>query len=173
MSTQTESLPVDATTVHAKAKEAFGMVPNLIKEMAAHNPALADTYLDASASIGNGVLNDAEEQVVILAISGYNDCHYCTKAHGAAGQAAGLSADTVQTIVEGGLPDEPRYRTLVQATRRILGKRGWLSDADQTELADAGLERDVIYEIVGLIGIKTISNYVNHIAGTEVDAAFS
>jgi len=43
---------------------------------------------------------------------------------------------------------------------------------DQEALAADGIERAVLYEIVGLIGVKTISNYVNHIAGTDVDDAF-
>jgi len=176
MSTPSNAVPTtasaDAESALEKAEQAFGMVPNLIKEMSAHNPALAHAYLDANGTLADGVLSPAEQQVVILAISSYNDCHYCTKAHAAAGKGAGLSADTIETIVEGGLPDDERHRTLVQATRRILGKRGWLSDDDQQQFANAGLGRDVLYEIVGLIGIKTISNYVNHIADTEVDAAF-
>lgn len=63
-------------------------------------------------------------------------------------------------------------RALVQATRRILGKRGRLSDGDESELADIGLERPVLYEIIAIIGIKTTSNYINHIARTEVDGPF-
>jgi AhpD family alkylhydroperoxidase len=176
MSTPSNAAPTSALTgadaAREKAEQAFGMVPNLIQEISARNPALAHAYLDANAAIADGALSPAEREVVILAISSYNDCHYCTKAHAAAGKGAGLSADTVETVVAGGLPDDERHRTLVQATRRILGKRGWLSDDDQAEFAGLGLDRGVLYEIVGLIGIKTISNYVNHIAHTEVDAAF-
>ncbi len=154
------------------AKQAFGFVPNLIDEMAAHNPAVAQTYLAANGAIENGVLSPAEQQVVILAISTYNDCHYCTKAHAAAGAQAGLPEDEIDTLLEGGLPANDRHRQLVRATRRIAGKRGWLADADLNEFEDAGLGRDVLYEVVALIGIKTISNYVNHIAHTEVDPPF-
>jgi len=53
-----------------------------------------------------------------------------------------------------------------------MGKRGWLSDDDLAEFEDVGFGRDVLYEIVGIVGIKTISNYVNHIAHTEVDPQF-
>jgi len=161
-----------AEEVRETAKQAFGFVPNLIDEMASHNPAVADTYLTANGAIENGVLSAAEQQVVILAISTYNDCHYCTKAHAAAGAQAGLPEDEIDTILEGGLPETDRHRQLVRATRRLAGKRGWLSDTDLDEFEDAGLGRDVLYEVVALIGIKTISNYINHIAHTEVDSAF-
>lgn len=159
--------------VHDKAKEALGLVPNLITEMTQENPAVGDAYLTATGIVGEGgVLSPAEQQVVILAVSSYNDCHYCTKAHAAAGQQAGLDPETTATINEGGLPEDDRQRSLVRATRRLLGKRGWLSDADETEFADLGLERPELYEIIALVGIKTMSNYVNHIAETEVDEPF-
>ena len=159
--------------VHEKAEQALGFVPNLVTELAGENPAAADAYLTANGILEEGgVLSPAEQQAVILAISSYNDCHYCTKAHAAAGQQAGLDPEVIATINEGGLPSDDRLKNLVRATRRILGKRGWLSDADEAELADLGLERPALYEIVTLIGIKTISNYVNHIAGTEVDDVF-
>jgi AhpD family alkylhydroperoxidase len=173
MATTTANDTVSAESVRATAAELFGMVPNLVTEMTDHNPAAGDVYLSANAKIEtNGVLSPAEQQAVILAISSYNDCHYCIKAHAVAGQQAGLDPAVIDEINAGGLPADERLRSLVRATRRILGKRGWLSDADETEFSDLGLNRPELYEIITLIGIKTISNYINHIAGTEVDAAF-
>ncbi|PQJ34696.1 hypothetical protein BSZ35_08870 [Salinibacter sp. 10B] len=162
-----------AEQVHDKAKQALGFVPNLVSEITKENPAVGDAYLSSQGIIEEGgVLSPAEQQAVILAVSSYNDCHYCTKAHAVAGQQAGLDAETTATINEGGLPDDERLRSLVRATRRILGKRGWLSGADEEEFDDLGLGRPELYEIIGLVGVKTISNYVNHIAGTEVDEPF-
>ncbi|MCS4057924.1 carboxymuconolactone decarboxylase family protein [Salinibacter ruber] len=162
-----------AEQVHEKAEQALGFVPNLITEITGENPAVAEAYLTATGIVEDGgVLSDAEQQAVILAASSYNDCHYCTKAHAAAGQQAGLDTETVESINEGGLPGDDRLKSLVRATRRILGKRGWLSDDDEAEFADLGLNRPELYEIVGLVGIKTISNYVNHIAETEIDEPF-
>jgi len=173
MATTTVSENEYVETVHEKAEQALGFVPNLISEMTTENPAMADVYLTAQGMLQNGgVLSPAEQQTVILAVSSYNDCHYCTKAHAVAGQQAGLDAETVQTINSGGLPSNDRLRSLVRATRRILGKRGWLSDADETEFGDLGLGRPELYEIITLIGIKTMSNYVNHIAETTVDEPF-
>jgi len=162
-----------ADEVRDTAKQALGLVPNLITEITDENPAVAEAYLTANGILEeNGVLSPAEQQAVILAISSYNDCHYCTKAHAVVGQQAGLDPETIESINEGGLPDDDRLRALVRATRRILGKRGWLSDADESEFEDLGIGRPELYEIIGLLGAKTISNYVNHIAGTEVDEPF-
>ena len=173
MATTTTPQNDHAQQVHEKAEQALGFVPNLIAEMTQENPAVGDAYLTSQGIVEEGgVLSPAEQQAVILAVSSYNDCHYCTKAHAVAGQQAGLNANAVEAINAGGLPNDDRLRSLVQATRRILGKRGWLSDADETEFSDLGVERPELYEIVALAGIKTISNYVNHIAGTEIDEPF-
>jgi len=163
-----------AADVRQQAKQAFGFLPNLIDEMATHNPAAAETYLASNGAIeAGGLLSAAEQQVVILTISGYNDCHYCTKAHAAAGKGAGLDDDTIRALVEGGLPTDDRQRALARAAKRVLSKRGWLGDADLSRLETEGVSRGELYEIITLIGIKTMSNYINHIAHTEVDPQFS
>lgn len=173
MATSTAQQTDHSEQVHEKAKQALGFVPNLVTEMTKENPAVGDVYLTAQGLIHEGgVLSPAEQQAVILAVSSYNDCHYCTKAHAVAGKQAGLDAAAVETINEGGLPEDDRLKSLVRATRRILGKRGWLSDADEAEFSDLGLNRPKLYEIITIIGIKTMSNYVNHIAETEVDEPF-
>src|SRR6056297_2406933 len=149
MATTTTAQTDHANQVHEKAEQALGFVPNLITEMTSENPAVGDAYLTSQGLLQEGgVLSPAEQQAVILAVSSYNDCHYCTKAHAVAGQQAGLDADTVAEINAGGLPADDRLRSLVRASRRILGKRGWLSDVDEDEFADLGLERDVLYEII-------------------------
>lgn len=162
-----------AHEVNEMAREALGFVPNLVTEMTDENPAVGETYLSSQGILENGgVLSPAEQQAVILAVSSYNDCHYCTRAHAVAGQQAGLTPETVETINAGGLPSDRRLRSLVRATRRIMGKRGWLSDHDEAEFHELDLGRPELYEIVALVGVKTMSNYINHIAGTPVDEPF-
>ena len=161
-----------AQEVLDKARSAFGFVPNLIRELATHSPAVAEVYLSGNAAIADASLTAQEQQAVILAISSYNDCHYCTAAHTFVGKMVGLPEGEIEAIKAGGLPQDERLRDLVSATRRILGKRGWLNDADLAEFEALGIDRGQLYEIVALIGIKMISNYVNHIAYTEVDVQF-
>jgi AhpD family alkylhydroperoxidase len=153
-------------------EQTYGFVPNLLKEMAGASPAVAQVYLDANAAIEEASLTGAEQQAVILAVSAYNDCHYCTAAHATVGQMEGLAEDDIQAILDGGLPGDERLSRLVQATRRTLEQRGWLEADDLAELEAQGIDRGQVYEIVALIGIKTISNYVNHINKTEIDPQF-
>ena len=50
--------------------------------------------------------------------------------------------------------------------------RGLLAPGDLTSLEAEGVDRSQLYEVVALIALKTLSNYVNHIAHTPVDEAF-
>lgn len=153
-------------------KQRFGFVPNLIREFA-ESPAVAQAYLNATAALASGSLSPKEQQAVQLAVSAHNECHYCTAVHGTAGLKSGLSREDVSAILSGNLPDDERIRHIVQATRLVLDRRGWLEATDLATLEAQGISKAQLYEIIGFVGAKTISNYINHIARTEVDPQFS
>ncbi|MCH8246058.1 MAG: carboxymuconolactone decarboxylase family protein [Bacteroidetes bacterium] len=164
--------PSKTQEVLDKVKQTYGFVPNLYTEFATHSPAVADVYLTAMKLMGEASLSPKEQQAVILAISSYNDCAYCKAAHGTVAGMVGMPKEEIEAITSGELPDDTRLRSLITATRRILDKRGWLSADDLAEFEAQDIDRGQIYEIVALIGIKTISNFVNHIAHTEIDQQF-
>jgi len=163
------SPPSAVEDIHSTAQETYGFLPNLIEELHDNNPAAAKLYLASMDLVQEGPLTDREREAVLLAVSRYNDCHYCTHMHGELAVSAGLSRDTVEAINSGGLPSDSRLRVLVQATRLLLDKRGWLDDEDLESLRSKGVGRAELVEINALIGIKTFSNFVNHVAQTEVD----
>jgi len=173
MSTQPTTGPsTDAVEeVRDLAKEFYGgFVPNQIKVLNEHSPAAARMYIATMDLVEQGELADREREAVILAVSRYNDCHYCTRTHAFLGREAGLSQEAIEAIHRGGLPDDDRLQALVQATRRLLDKRGWLDDDDLADLQVEGISKTELYEINTLIGLKIFSNYVNHVAQTAVDS---
>jgi AhpD family alkylhydroperoxidase len=152
-------------------KRKFGFVPNLIREMAV-NPAVARVYLEGQGALATGVLSPREQQAVQLAVSVYNECHYCRAAHGLASRMAGVSPADIEAIQKGAPPEDSRLRSLVHATWLVLDMRGSLDHSDLRGLEAEGIDRPQLYEIVAIVGLKTISNYINHIAHTPIDAAF-
>lgn len=151
------------------AQAYYGLVPNIIKVVNKHNPAVAQIYIAAMELMEDGDLADDEREAVILAISRYNDCHYCARTHAALGYAAGLSKEDIEAINQGRLPASKRLQAVVKATRLILDKQGWLDAEDLEQLEARGLTRMHLYEINALISLKTLSNYINHVAQTKVD----
>ena len=164
--------PSKTQEVLDKVNQTYGFVPNLYTEFATNSPAVADVYLTAMKLMEEASLSPEEQQAVILAISTYNDCAYCKAAHSTVAGMVGMPEEEIEAITTGGLPVDTRLRSLITATRRILGKRGWLNEDDLAEFEAQDIDRGQIYEIVALIGIKTISNFVNHMAHTEIDPQF-
>jgi len=163
-------LPGASPLDHAKRK--FGFVPNAIREMA-RSPSAAWAYLRGQEAMETGLLSEAERQAVQLAASVFNECRYCGAAHLAAARHAGLSSDIASPIAAGDLPLDHRIRSLVSATWLVLDRRGHLTAEDLTGLESEGVSRAHLYEVVALIGLKTMMNYVNHMAHTEIDAVFT
>ena len=61
---------------------------------------------------------------------------------------------------------------IVVTTRLILQKRGWLTAEELRNAEGNGISKTRLYEIIAYIGLKTITNYINHIAHTPVDSQF-
>lgn len=150
-------------------EEEWGFVPNLVDQLLA-SPETARLYLEGSEIIAGGVLSEEEQNAVKLAVSSANGCHYCRSAHRAIGKQAGTDPEDLERIDRGELPSDERLAKLVAATRLLMDERGWLDTEQLAKLEGNGVDRRQLYEIISIIALKTISNYVNHIAGTEVDA---
>jgi AhpD family alkylhydroperoxidase len=152
-------------------RKRYGFVPNQIQQMSV-SPAVARVYLGGQEAMAEASLSARDQQVVELAVSVYNDCAYCRAAHRTGARAAGVAAGDVAAIEKGDRAEEPRVRALASATWEVMNMRGWLGRPDLERLAAEGIGLPQLYEIVALVGLKTISNYVNHIAHTEIDEAF-
>jgi AhpD family alkylhydroperoxidase len=152
-------------------KAKFGFVPNLIREMA-RSPAVAQVYLRGQDAMAQASLSGPEQQVVQLAVAVYNECPYCRAAHRAGCRRAGLAQAEIDLVEKGSLPEDRRLRSLVSATWQVLDTRGWLGTSDLANLEAEGVDRAQLYEVVALVGLKTISNYINHIAHTTIDREF-
>ncbi|CAI2717939.1 carboxymuconolactone decarboxylase family protein [Nitrospina watsonii] len=154
-----------------KAEKGFGFVPNVLKELAA-SPEALDLYLSGTEIMKDTVLDEREKQLVIVAVSTFNGCDYCKAAHGMVAKKAGASDADVEAIQNKKPLNNPRDNNLVEATFRTLDKKGWLTAEDLQEFEGWGIDRRQVLEIVGIIALKTITNYTNHIAHTEIDAEF-
>ena len=164
----TASTP-DLEPVFQAVRENFGFVPRVLQEMAASPAALHAYRAGQEALAAHAALSPAEQQAVQLAVSAANGCHYCTAAHTTLGKAAGLEAADLEVIREGGLPSDPGLAAVVEATRLLMEKKGWLSAENLEALAGKGVGRQRLYDIIAFVGMKTITNWINHIANTPVD----
>jgi len=167
--TQTQQNP---EAVLEGIKKKLGFVPNIYKEMI-KSPAAFAVYVGGTRALEqHGTFKPDERQAVMLAVSAWNKCDYCASAHDLLAKASGLSSEDVAAARGGGEPDDARIKNLVRAARLILDKRGFLNEEDLRSLENAGIPRPQLYEIIAIVGLKTISNYLNHVNHTDIDLQF-
>ncbi len=166
------SAPEEARPILEQAKQKFGMVPNLLARMAS-SPALLKTYWEASATFAESSLNPQEQQVVLLAVSVRNGCEYCVGAHSVIADMSNVPTPVTDALREGKEIEDSRLQALRRFTEQVVETRGYPSSEDTAAFLDAGFESRQILDVVLGVGMKTLSNYTNHIAGTELDEGFA
>ncbi|WP_019584391.1 carboxymuconolactone decarboxylase family protein [Thioalkalivibrio sp. ALE16] len=159
----------EAQAVFDRAEQTFGMVPNLIRKMASA-PALAEAYLALNDLLQKTSLSPTEQGVLLLTVSRYHECDYCMAAHSMTGRMTGVPDDIIAALREDRVIGDPKLEALRQFTRAMLEQRGWVDEPTQQAFLDAGHTPAQMLEVILAIGLKTLSNYTNHIAGTPVDA---
>ena len=155
-----------------QVQENYGFIPNLIGNLA-EAPATLKGYLALGGLLGETTFSAAEQQVIMLAVSRFNECGYCVGAHSAIALMQKVPADVVESIRNDTPIADAKLEALRRFTTLVVEKRGWLAERDTGEFLAAGFTRQQILEVVLGIAMKTISNYANHIAGTELDDAFA
>ena len=171
MTTTTTTTDPQIEAIFGAVEKAYGWVPNLIKEMSASVPTI-QVYLGGQEALAKGSLSPKEQQAVQLTISAFNDCEYCQAVHGTFGRKVRVAEGDIEAIRAGQLPADPALAPVVETTRLLLDKRGWLSPEELQAAEDRGITKTRLHEIIAYIGLKTITNYINHLAHTPVDSQF-
>jgi len=166
--------PVDAAAATgtvadqlAATRKMLGSTPNLFTTAA--NSAAALTSMNALfASLGKGKLGGKIGERVALAIAQVNGCEYCLSAHTAIGQLHGLSESELAAARYGNSMDS-KARAAIAFALAVLDAKGRVSDATLSEARAAGLDDNEIVELVAHVALNIFTNYLNNLAGTEVD----
>lgn len=166
-----ETAPAGAKDVLAGAKQAFGFVPNLLGVMAGA-PALVKTYVTVAKLFDETSFTPTERQIVLLTVSEQNGCEYCVAAHSAIAGMQKVPADVVGAIRERRPIGDAKLEALRTFTARVVTTRGEPSAVDTAAFLAAGYGEAQILEVILGVGLKTLSNYTNHVAHTPLDQAF-
>jgi len=153
-------------------EKVYGVVPNLMKGLAA-SPAALKAYMALAGNLkAHGVLNPVEQQVVYLTVSAKNGCDYCVAAHSAGANMAKMPAEVLSALREQrDLPDA-KLDALAKFTLAMLDQRGYMSEADLAAFTDAGFGQAHMLDLITIMAQKTMSNYFNHVAQTPLDDMF-
>lgn len=166
-----DTAPTASQALLEGVRKANGFVPNILAVFA-EEPAVLRGYLGMSEAFDGSSLDKRERQIVQLAAAVANRCHYCVAAHSTIAPYEGVGESTIAAIRAGGTPSDARDAALAQLTRALVEKRGFLSKANQEAFFAAGYGKAQLLAVVFGVAMKTLTNYVNHIAQTPLDPPF-
>ncbi len=154
-----------------QARARFGLIPNLMAVMA-ESPALVNAYGAITQIFEQTSFSDTEKQLVLLTVSHENSCHYCMAAHSTVAQMKQVPAEIVAALRDGQPLADKKLEALRQFVRTVVKNRGHANEAEINAFLDAGYSRAQIFDVLVGVGMKTLSNYTNHLTNIPIDAAF-
>lgn len=147
-------------------QQGYGFVPNLFAYMA-EAPTTLQAYLSLNDLVAKSSFTPAQQQVALLAVSVENSCDFCTVAHRAMGKMNKSNQQTLDALHAGDVIEDASDKALVEYVRKVVKKRGYVEDADIQTFIEAGFTRQQVLEVVLIVSIKTLSNYINHVTHPE------
>ena len=154
-------LPEDIRSRMLEVQEKAGFIPNVFLTLA-HRPAewrAFFAYHDALMERESG-LTKAEREMIVVATSGANDCHYCIVAHGAILRIYAknpLVADQVATNYRTA-DITPRQKAMLAFALKVsLGSRD-LVDDDYAAVRAHGFSDEDIWDIGAIAAFFAMSN---------------
>lgn len=155
------------------AQKKMGMIPNMYTGMA-NNTALLDGYVAAYNSFrAHSGFSPQEQEVVFLSVAYINNCDYCMAAHSfVADNMTHVPIEVTDAIRNNSEIPDAKLKALSLFAKTVTINRGLPTDTDIESFLNAGYTQNHILGVISGVGVKTMSNYFNHMFNTPVDDAF-
>lgn len=172
---QPEALPPDIRERILAVQEKSGFVPNVFLALS-HRPeefraffAYHDALMDKE-----GGLSKAEREMIVVATSGANNCHYCVVAHGAILRIRAknpLIAD--QVAINYRKADlTPRQRAMLDFAMKVALESGAVDARDFEHLRAHGFSEEDTWDIAAIAAFFALSNRLANFAGIRPNDEF-
>jgi uncharacterized peroxidase-related enzyme len=148
-----------------------GFVPNILGIMA-ESPALLRGYDELYAASERSGFTPAEREVIHMTVSSLNHSPYCIAARTTWGEKAGVPRDVLDALRRDLPLKDARLEALRNFTRAVMKKIGRADEKDLNAFYKAGFSKAQVMDVLLIVSLNTIGNYVSHIAGPQLDRTF-
>ncbi|GAA3899258.1 carboxymuconolactone decarboxylase family protein [Halomonas cibimaris] len=152
----------------ASVQQKLGMLPNFFAGMAHHSGTLNAFLAAQQAMTADSRLSAAQREMLALAVANANGCGYCVSGHTVSARAAGVSAEAAMQA-QAGKAKTAYDQALLDVALAVLEKRGHLSDEALRAAREAGLDDATLVEIIGLVSVNSLSNWLNNVIRPAID----
>ena len=169
------ALPADIRARIDEVQSKAGFVPNVFLALA-HRPAefrAFFAYHDALMEKDGG-LTKAEREMIVVATSGANDCHYCIVAHGAILRIHAKNPYVADQVAANYRKADitPRQKAMLAFALKVAGASSELADGDYDAVRSAGFSDEDIWDIGAIAAFFALSNRMANLVGMRPNEEF-
>jgi uncharacterized peroxidase-related enzyme len=170
-----DELPEDVRARILTVQEKAGFVPNVFLALA-HRPAEFRAFFDYhdALMLKEGGLSKGEREMIVVATSGANECHYCVVAHGAlvrVYEKKPLLAD--QVAVNYRKADiAPRQRAMLDFAMKVALRSAEVDESDFARLREFGFTDEDAWDIAAIAAFFGMSNRLANTIGMRPNDEF-
>jgi uncharacterized peroxidase-related enzyme len=170
-----DKLPEDIRARILAVQEKSGFVPNVFLTLA-YRPdefraffAYHDALMDK-----DGGLTKAEREMIVVATSSANQCHYCVVAHGAILRIRAKNPQIADQIAINYRKADitPRQKAMLDFAMKVSRAAEEVSEQDFAEVARHGFSDDDIWDIAAISAFFALSNRMANVTGMRPNDEF-
>ena len=170
----TDELPADVRERIDAETEQAGFTPNVFSAFA-YRPAQFRAFFDYyDALVEESSLAREELELIIVAVSGANDCLYCVVAHGALlriySEDPHLAEQVATNYRTADISDQ--HRAMCEMAVKLTEEPASIEQADIDSLRDHGFSLEEVWDIGSTAALFNLSNRMAHLADMRPNEEF-
>jgi uncharacterized peroxidase-related enzyme len=170
-----DRLPEDIRSRLLAVQEKSGFIPNVFLTLAYRPDEFRAffAYHDALMERDSG-LTKAEREMIVVATSSANQCHYCVVAHGAILRIRAKNPQIADQIAINYRKADitPRQRAMLDFAMKVSKKAQLISEADFADIASHGFTDDDIWDIAAISAFFALSNRMANVTSMRPNDEF-
>ena len=144
-----------------KCEEKLGFVPNVFRAYAFDNAKLkAFILMSDDLMLGDSGLSKTEREMIAVAVSAINHCHYCLTSHGAALRQRAKDPEVGELIAQNyrAANLDRRQKAMLDFATKLTEAPDKIEEADREGLRKAGFSDRDIWDIAAVASFYNMTN---------------
>lgn len=169
-----DELPEDLQERIETETEEAGFTPNIFRAMA-YRPSHFRAFFDYhDALVENTALEREEVEMIIVAVSGVNDCLYCVVAHGALLRIYASAPKLAEQLTTNHrIADiNDAHRAMLDFAVELTEDPARVTEEDFERLQDHGFSKEAIWDIGSVAAFFNLSNRLVHLGDIRPNEEF-
>lgn len=170
-----DTLPADIRDRILAVQEKSGFVPNVFLAMASRPDEFRAFFAYHDALMDKeGGLSKAEREMIVVATSSANQCHYCVVAHGAILRIRAKNPQIADQIAINYRKADitPRQRAMLDFAMKVSTAAQSVSELDLDEIERHGFSTGDIWDITAIAAFFALSNRMANVTGMRPNDEF-